>query len=87
MYLNKLSFFIFHWVIFFFKGLDKDDQKEGLFKRLENIKEKNEELLHAFSAANKVSKTAKNEDDFNYESRYAFTNFTETLKNLRELYQ
>ena len=39
----------------FTKGLDKDDQKEGLFKRLENIKDKNEELLNAFSGANKVS--------------------------------
>ena len=27
----------------FNKGLDKDDKKEGLFKRLENIKDKNEE--------------------------------------------
>ena len=25
------------------KGLDKDDKKEGLFKRIENIKDKNEE--------------------------------------------
>ena len=37
----------------FNKGLDKDD-KEELFKRLENIKVKKEELLNAFSAANKV---------------------------------
>ena len=29
----------------FNKGLDKDDQKEGLFKRLENIKDNNEEHL------------------------------------------
>ena len=29
----------------FDKGLDKDDKKEGLFKRLENIKDKNEEQL------------------------------------------
>ena len=42
----------------FTKGLDKDDKEEGLFKRLENIKGKNEELI---KAANKVSKTAKNE--------------------------
>ena len=49
------------------KGLDKKDQKEGLFKRLENIKDKNEELLNAFSAANKVSKVAKNESDFKIE--------------------
>ena len=31
----------------FNKGSDKDDQKEGLFKRLENIKDKNEEQLQA----------------------------------------
>ena len=29
------------------KGLDKDDQKEGLFKRLKNIEDKNEEQLKA----------------------------------------
>ena len=29
----------------FNKGLDKDDKKEGLFKSLENIKDKNEEQL------------------------------------------
>ena len=52
----------------FTKGLDKDNIK-GLFKRLENIKDKNEELLNAFSAANKVSKAAKNESYFNYHFR------------------
>ena len=31
----------------FNKGLSKDDKKEGLFKRLENIKNKNEEQLQA----------------------------------------
>ena len=31
----------------FNKGLDKDDKKERLFKRLENIKDKNEEQLQA----------------------------------------
>ena len=56
----------------FTKGLDKDDQKEGLFKRLENIKDKNKELLNAFSAANKVSKCVKNESNYNYDSEYAF---------------
>ena len=43
----------------FTKGLDKDDHKKGLFNRLKNIKDKNEELLKAFSVANKVSKVAK----------------------------
>ena len=52
----------------FNKGLKKEDKKEGLFERLKNIKGKNEELLNAFSAANKVSKAAKNESDFNYDS-------------------
>ena len=33
----------------FDKGLDKDDQKEGLFKRLENITDKNEKQLQAIS--------------------------------------
>ena len=45
----------------FTNGQDKDDKKEGLFKRLENVKDKNEELLKVFSAANKVSNVAKNE--------------------------
>ena len=31
----------------FNKGLSEDDQKEGLFKRLENVKDKNEEQLQA----------------------------------------
>ena len=64
MYLNKPNLIIFHWVIFVRR--DKNCQKEGLFKRLEDIKDKNKELLKAFSAANKVSKAAKNENDFNY---------------------
>ena len=56
----------------FTKGLDKDDQKEELFKRLENIEDKNKEMLNAFNAANKVSKAAKNDSDFNYDCRYVF---------------
>ena len=54
----------------FTKGLDKDDQKEGLFRRLENIKDKNEELLIAFSAANTVNKA-----DYNYDNIFAFYRF------------
>ena len=70
--MNKPNLIILHWVIFFTKWLDKDDQKEWVFKRVENIKDKNEELLNAFSAANKVSKTAKNVSDINYDSKFAF---------------
>ena len=48
----------------FIKGLYKDDQKEALFKRVENIKGKNEELLQEIKnkrtkgLGNKDSKTA-----------------------------
>ena len=69
----------------FTKGLDKDDQKEGLFKRLENIQDKNEELLNSFSAANKVSKAAKNESDFNNDFKYAFYKFYRDFKKFKRM--
>ena len=40
----------------FNKGLSEEDKKEGLFKRLENIKDKNEELLNTINTTNKASK-------------------------------
>ena len=49
----------------FNKGLDKDDQIEGLFKRVRNIEDKNEELLKDIKnqrtkeSDKKDSKTAK----------------------------
>ena len=44
--MNKLNLIIFHWVKFLFnKGLDKDDKKEGLMKRLKNIEKKSENQL------------------------------------------
>ena len=69
----------------FTKGLDKDDQKEGLFKRLENIQDKNEELLNAFSAANKVSKAAKNQRDYNYDNIFAFHEFYRGFKKFKRM--
>ena len=59
----------------FAKELDKDDQKEGLFKRLENIEDKSKGLLNTFSTANKFSETAKNDSDFNYRNKFAFYDF------------
>ena len=48
---------------FFNKGLDKDDKKDRLFKRLENIKYKNEEQLQAIKdQGEKQSKELKNID-------------------------
>ena len=56
----------------FTKRLGKDDKTEGLFKRLKNLKNKSgEEQLKVFRRANKVSKVAKNESNFHYDSRYA----------------
>ena len=47
----------------FDKGLDKDDQKEGLFKRLENVKDKNGEQLQAIKdQGEKQLKELKNID-------------------------
>ena len=69
----------------FTKGLDKDDQKEGFVKRLENIKDKNEELLNALSAANNVSKSSENESDFNYDSNYAFYKFYADFKKFKRM--
>ena len=43
----------------FNKGLSEDNKKEGILKRLENIKGKNDELLDRF-ATNKSSKNKKN---------------------------
>ena len=43
----------------FNKGLSEDDKKEGFLKRLENIKDKNHELLNTFNTTNKVNKTPK----------------------------
>ena len=69
----------------FNKGLDEEDKKEGLFKRLENIKDKNEELLNAFNTTNKVSKAPKNESNYNYDSNYTFYEFHKNFKKFKRM--
>ena len=44
-------------------------------KSVKIVGDKNEELVKAFGAAYKFSKAAKNESDFNYDSKYAFYQF------------
>ena len=44
----------------FDKGLSEDNKKEGLFKRLDNIKNKIEELIDSFSTTNKAPKNKVN---------------------------
>ena len=44
-------------------------------KSVKNVEDKNEELVKAFGAANKFSKAAKSQSDFNYDSKYTFHKF------------
>ena len=69
----------------FTKGFNKDDKKEGLFKRPGNIEDKNENLLNAFSAANKVSWAAKNESNFNFDFKYTFYKFYRDFQKFKRM--
>ena len=57
-----------------------------LFKRLENIKGKNEELLNAFSKApkNKVNNQNKQNKSLAYNSQYSFVKFKD-VSEFKEL--
>ena len=54
--------------------MSEEDKKEGLFKRLENVKDKNEELINRFSTINKASKNKKftKNDVLTYNTKYSF---------------
>ena len=61
----------------FTKGLDKDDKKERLFKRLENIKDKNDLLKEIKNKktkelGNKDSQTAKAKNSLIYDQNHNF---------------
>lgn len=68
---------------FFNRTLKEEDKKEGYLKRLNSIEDKDEELLKASSAVNKVSNGAKNESDLNYHSKYAFYKFNRNSKKFK----
>ena len=68
----------------FNKVLDKDDQKEGLFKRLKNIKDKNEEQLKLLSNTNKTSSYIKNESDYNHDNNFVFYRFYRDFQNFKD---
>ena len=62
----------------FNKGLSEDDKKEGILKRLEKIKDKNDELLSTFSTTNKANKTTKINNQSKiliYSTQYSFVKF------------
>ena len=82
--MDKPNLIILHWVIFLLSDWRKMIKK-GLFKRIVNIKDRNEELLNAFSGVNKVSKVAKNESDFNHDPRYAFYRFYRDFEKCKRM--
>ena len=67
----------------FNKGLSKDDNKEGILKRLENIKDKNDEIINIFSTTNKASikKTNNQNKNLIYNANQSFTK----LKNIDDI--
>ena len=71
----------------FNKGLSEDDNMEGLFKRLKNIEDKNEEqlkLLSNVSNTNKTSSYIKNESDYNYGDNFSFYKFYRDFINFKD---
>ena len=78
----------------FNKGLSNNDNKEGLFKRLDNIKDKNEELINTISAINKVSKATTNKTtkdkrkiqskDLIYDNKHSFVKY-KNIDKFKEL--
>ena len=81
VYLNKPNLTILFNLNIFTKGLDKDDKK-GLLKWLENIKDKNEELLKEIKnrktkeLGNKDNRTAKAKNYLIYEQNHNFSNIS-----------
>ena len=71
----------------FNKGLSKEDKKEGILKRLEKIKDKNDELLSTFSTTNKANKTTKINNQskiLTYSTQYSFEMFR-NIDDFKEL--
>ena len=67
----------------FNKRLSQDDKKEGLFKRLDNIKDKNEELIKKFSTTNKAieDKTNTQGKKLMYDVNHSFSK----LRNIHDI--
>ena len=69
----------------FNKGLSEGDKKEGILKRLEKIKDKNNELVNMFSTTNKTNKTNKTPNiqskKLVYDGKHSFA----MLKNINDI--
>ena len=68
----------------FNKGLSEDDKKEGLFKRLKNIEDKNEQQLKLLNNTNKTSNYIKNNSGYNYDNNFAFYRFYIDFQNFKD---
>ena len=70
----------------FNKGLREDDKKEGILKRLENIKDKNEKILSTFSTTNRCFRNKINNQSkkliYNAEYSFAKLRNTDDIKKL-----
>ena len=68
----------------FNRGLNEDDKKEGLFKKLRNIEDKSEEQLKLLRNTNKTNSYIKNENDYNYDNNFAFYKFYRDFQNFKD---
>ena len=70
----------------FNKGLSEEDKKAGLFKRLENIKDKNGELINRLCTTNKASKNKTNNQNKKliYNANHSFTKL-KNIDNIKKL--
>ena len=69
----------------FNKGLSEEDKKEGLFKRLENIKDKNKELINRFSTTKALKNKINNQDKrLVYDANHSFSELR-NINNIKKL--
>ena len=70
----------------FNKGLSDDAKKEGLFKRLENLKDKNEQLINTINTSNRASKNKRfiKSDLLTYNTKYSFSKLR-NINNIKKL--
>ena len=66
--------------------MSEEDKKEGFFKRLENIKDKNEELINKFIATNKAfgNKTNTQSKKLVYNANHSFAELR-NIDNIKKL--
>ena len=70
----------------FNKGLSEDDKKEEILKKLENIKDKSDELLNTINTTNKASKNKINIQSENviYDNKHSFVKY-KNIGDIKEL--